>query len=95
MDAEELKVRKRRIRFRADHRGMKELDLLFGRLADEVLDELDEAGVAEFERLLEVPDAVMLSWVAGEVTPPAAYRGRLLEKLMRYELRPRDYGRNL
>ncbi len=95
MDEDMLKLRKRRIRFRAAHRGMKELDLLFSRLAEEVLEELDEAGVAEFERLLEVPDAVVLAWVAREEEPPAEYDGPLLRRLLAYEFGPRDYGHNL
>lgn len=79
-----LQARKRRIRVRATHRGMKELDLLLGRLAEEVLDDLDEAGVAAFERLLEVPDGLLLAWIGGQAAAPAAHDGPLLRRLKQY-----------
>ena len=77
-------MRKRRIRVRATHRGMKELDLLLGRLAEEVLDDLDDAGVAAFERLLEAPDGLLLEWIGGQATPPAEHDGPLLRRLKQY-----------
>lgn len=79
-----LAVRKRRIRWRADHRGMKETDILFGRLADEMLEGLDERGVAEFERLLDAPDLEVVAWATGEAEPPEEYRSALLERLLSF-----------
>ena len=90
-----LNARKRRILFRAKHRGMKETDLLLGRLADEVLAGLDEAGVAAFERLLEVPDALILDWVAGEAVPPPEHDTELLARLRSYWFDTDSYGENL
>jgi len=91
----DLNARKRRILFRAKHRGMKEMDLLLGRLADEVLQELDEAGVAAFERLLEVPDAELMDWIAGADTPPPELDGPLLARLKGYRFDTGSYGENL
>ncbi len=86
---DDLALRKRRILFRANHRGMKETDLLFGRLAREVLDDLDEAGVAAFERLLDVPDQEIIAWISGQAPAPAACRGKLARRLaaMRFDAR--------
>ena len=95
MSEADLNRRKRRILFRAKHRGMKETDLLLGRLADEVLPGLDEEGVAAFERLLAVPDAVILDWVAGEATPPPEHDTALLRHLKGYFFTPGSYGENL
>ena len=95
MDENDLNARKRRIRFRAKHRGMKEMDLLLGRLADEVLEQLDADGVAEFERLLEVPDAELMDWIAGAGTPPPALDGPLLARLRDYRFDTDSYGENL
>ncbi|WP_038034113.1 succinate dehydrogenase assembly factor 2 [Thermopetrobacter sp. TC1] len=91
MSTEDLDARKRRIRFRATHRGMKELDILFGRLAREVLDDLDEAGVSAFERLLEVPDIEVLSWVSGTAPVPEDYRSFLTDRLLTYRFDVADY----
>ena len=91
----DLNARKRRILFRAKHRGMKEMDLLLGRLADEMLPGLDEAGVAAFERLLEVPDAVLMDWIAGVGTPPPEHETELLARLRAYRFDTDSYGENL
>ncbi len=91
----DLNARKRRILFRAKHRGMKEMDLLLGRLADEMLETLDEEGVAQFERLLEVPDAELMDWIAGKGTPPPELDGELLARLRAYRFDTDSYGENL
>ncbi len=88
----DLEARKRRIRFRAGHRGMKETDLLFARLADEVLDGLDERGVAAFERLLDVPDVDIVAWVSGNAEVPAEHAGPLVDRLLSYRFNTDSYG---
>ncbi len=89
----DLQARRRRIRFRATHRGMKETDILLGRLAREVLDTLDEEDLAAFERLLDAPDADILAWVSGTQPPPAEHDGPLLQRLRTYVFHPCDYER--
>ena len=95
MDENDLERRKRRILFRANHRGMKEMDLLLGRLADEVLESLDAEGVAQFERLLEVPDAELMDWIVGAGMPPPELDGPLLARLRSYRFDTDSYGENL
>ena len=64
-------ARRRRLTVRAWRRGLRELDLLFGGYADAHGAALDEAGLAEFERLLDEEDAPMLGWMMGfEPVPP-------------------------
>ncbi len=95
MNKSDLNARKRRILFRAKHRGMKEMDLLLGRLADEMLETLDQESVAQFERLLEVPDAELMDWIAGAGTPPPELDGELLARLRAYRFDADSYGENL
>ncbi len=59
-------VRRRRLKFRCWHRGMKEVDLLLGPFADAAADRLDTAHLDQFDALLELPDPDILSWVMGE-----------------------------
>jgi len=87
-----LEVRKRAILWRARHRGMKETDILFGRLAAGELEGLDEAGVAAFEALLDVPDTEFLSWMSGAAEIPERYRGRLMDLLLSYRFNTDSYG---
>jgi antitoxin CptB len=65
-----LDPRRRRLLFRSWHRGMREMDLIMGRFADSTLAELSEAELAEFERLIELPDRDLLAWVTGEAAVP-------------------------
>jgi antitoxin CptB len=62
-------ARRRRLRFRCWHRGMKEVDLILGRFADAWVNGMSEAELADFESLLESPDPQILAWVTGEEAP--------------------------
>ena len=77
-------VRRRRLKFRAWHRGMREVDLLLGRFADASVDGMDEAGLADFEALLDTPDPQVLAWVTGEETVPAERQTRFMRQLIAF-----------
>jgi antitoxin CptB len=68
---EDLAVRRRRLRFRAWHRGMREVDLLLGRFADAHVANLAADELGAFEALLEVPDQDVLDWLIGAGRAPA------------------------
>src|SRR5262249_50750985 len=72
ISSEGLDERRRRLLFRAWHRGMREVDLITGPFADAYLGTLTDSEAAEFERLMDVPVPELLAWVMGqEATPPA------------------------
>lgn len=77
-----IEARKRRLAYRAHHRGIKEMDLILGRFADSRLAGLDEARVAEFERLIEVADQQLYDWVCGRARVPGEFAGALMDDLM-------------
>jgi antitoxin CptB len=81
---EELDMRRRRLHFRAWHRGMREVDLLLGRFADATLDRLDEDELAGFEALLDVPDQQVFAWITGETAVPAEADSPLLRRLLAF-----------
>ena len=58
--SEGLDVRRRKLLFRAWHRGLREVDLILGRFADANIEQLTEADLSEFESLMNVPDGVNL-----------------------------------
>ena len=59
--------------FRAQRRGFKEVDLIFGAYADLHLAALDEAGLDQFEALLTAPDQEVYAWLRGAAAVPASY----------------------
>jgi antitoxin CptB len=77
-------VRRRKLKFRAWHRGMREVDLLLGRFADASVDTLDDAHLAAFEALLDVPDPDILSWITGEADVPPADDNPFVRKLIAF-----------
>jgi antitoxin CptB len=64
-------IRIKRLRMRAWHRGIKEMDLILGGWADGHLSELDDAGLDAFEAVLAEADHDLYSWVSGQADPPA------------------------
>ncbi len=79
--SEGLDPRRRRLLFQAWHRGMRETDLIMGRFADSALADLSDAELADFERLIDVPDRDLLAWVIGEVRVPHDYDTQLFRRL--------------
>jgi antitoxin CptB len=82
----DLDVRRRRLRFRAWHRGTREMDLLLGRFADAEMAKFDEQNLASFEALLEVPDPDLYNWIVGAEETPAPYDTPLLRRLRDFHL---------
>jgi antitoxin CptB len=80
----DIGARRRRLRFRAWHRGMRELDLLLGRFADAVIDDLDETELAGFETLLGLPDPEVLSWIIGECAVPPEDDSPILRRILSF-----------
>lgn len=62
-------IRRKRMRYRAWHRGLKEMDLILGHFADDHLADLSPAALDAFEALLEESDADLYQWICGAKIP--------------------------
>ena len=82
--SEGLDARRRKLLFRAWHRGIREMDLIMGRFADSAIKELAEADLAEFEQLMELQDRQVLAWITGEEPVPAVHDGPLFRRLCEF-----------
>jgi len=76
-----LDERRRRLLYRAWHRGMREMDLIMGRFADAAIADMSEADLDAFERLSEVPDPDLYNWIANNAAVPAPHDTPLLARL--------------
>jgi antitoxin CptB len=65
-----LDVRRRRLLFRATHRGTYENDLMLGGFLRAHLDTLDDAELTALEELLELPDPDLADWLTGRQPIP-------------------------
>ena len=69
----DLDPRRRRILYRAWHRGIREMALVMGRFADAGIGDLSDAELDQFEALIEVPDRDLFKWLTGEAETPENY----------------------
>ncbi len=79
---EALEIRKKRLRFQAWHRGMRELDLILGPFADRNLGQLGEGDLDALEALFAVPDSELYRWICGQQPPPAEHDTALLRNII-------------
>jgi antitoxin CptB len=79
-----LDARRRKLLYRAWHRGMRETDLIMGRFADASIEQLAAAELVEFEQLMEVPDRELLAWITGEADVPPNYDTALFHRLREF-----------
>jgi antitoxin CptB len=85
ISSEGLDARRRRLLFRAWHRGIREMDLVLGRFADTQIAKLSEADLGEFEGWLDIPDQQIFAWVSGQEQTPAAIDTPLFRRLREYK----------
>ena len=72
-DPPTLDVRRRRLLFRATHRGTHENDLLIGGYVAARIGALTEADIIALEQLMELPDTDLADWLTGrQPIPPEA-----------------------
>ncbi len=76
-----LDERRRRTLFRAWHRGMREMDIIYGKFSDSEITRLSDAELDQFEELMDLPDRDVLMFVTGEAATPAEFDTGLFRKL--------------
>lgn len=64
----------KRIIYNANHRGLKEMDVLLGEFATRCFADLSDKDQSIFERLLEEQDANILDWCLGKTVAPEEYQ---------------------
>jgi antitoxin CptB len=85
----DLDPRRRRILFRAWHRGTREADLILGQFADSEIGAMDEAALDRLEALMEEADADIVKWVTGEQPVPERHDNDIFAHILRERARLR------
>ena len=80
-DTPELDSRRRRLLFRATHRGTKEADLMIGGFVTRHLAAFSESELAQVEAVLDLPDVDLSDWLSGRREPPPEVRTPMLERM--------------
>lgn len=79
--------RRRRLLFRAWHRGTREMDLVMGRFTQANLVAFTDAEVTELEALMEANDRDVFDWVSGMAAVPGNYDTPLFRRLRAFHLK--------
>jgi len=76
-----LAERRKRVIYRASHRGTKEMDLVLGRFAAANVERMDDGELNVFEELLALPDPDLNRWTMLE--PPQLENAELSNLIAR------------
>lgn len=79
---EDISMRRKKIRYRAWHRGTREMDLVLGPFADANIELLSEPELDRLEALMDAEDPHLLKWVMGQETPPDSVDVVFLERVI-------------
>jgi antitoxin CptB len=82
-------MRRKRLRFRAWHRGIKETDLILGPFADAYVEALAPQELDDFEALLAVPDNDLHEWFTGRDVAPPRFSASLIARIRAHAVRPK------
>lgn len=81
---ETTKTLRKRLVYRAHHRGTKEMDLVLGGFADAHLGGFDAEDLKRFNAVLELDDADFLSWVTGQGPVPAEADSEMVRAIIAF-----------
>ena len=78
---ESVEIRRKRLKFRSWHRGIKEADILLGSFADKFLDDMAVSELDIYENLLREADSDLVAWITSEREPPEEHLTDVMQKL--------------
>ena len=81
---ETSEIRRKRLLWRANHRGTREMDLLLGGFARAHIDSFSEAELDELETIIGLPDPQLMGWILGDAQVPPLQATPLLKALLTY-----------
>lgn len=75
---------RKRLFWRANHRGIKEMDIVIGGFAASRLDHMSAQELSAFEIILEIPDQELLAWVTKQEQVPRHQASLMLTEILAY-----------
>ena len=76
-----METLRKKILYKATHRGTKEADRLIGGFAVAELGSLDDKLLNEFDLLLDVPDVDLVNWVLEREPALKKYNNNILQRI--------------
>ena len=82
-----MDTRRKRIHYRANHRGMTETDRLLGGFADARLETMSDADLDAFELLLYQSDNILMKWIMADGSDDPEFAGNpILQQIIQFKI---------
>lgn len=85
-DSESLETRRKRVLYRAQHRGTQEMDILVGGFVADRLARLDSAMLSRLEALLDREETDLQAWLMGQRDVPADADAALIAEIRAHQM---------
>lgn len=85
MNAVPDETARKRLLWRATHRGIKEMDLILGGFVTRHLAQFSQSEIMELERIIDIPDQEMLAWATSQEPVPDQHASALLGRILAYK----------
>ena len=81
-----LNILKKKIIYRSEHRGTKEMDLLLGNFVKKYVNSLSENELCELESLLNIDDEILHKWYLNQDANTLIPLNYITKKLKKFKL---------
>jgi antitoxin CptB len=80
----DLETRRKRLIWRATHRGTKEMDLMLGGFATAHIERMTPSELDELEAVVGLADPELYAWIMGEAPVPPEHHSATLARLLAF-----------
>jgi len=80
-----METLRKRIFYKATHRGMQETDKIIGGFAEQELKKLSQDHLYDFDKLLDVPDVDLLNWILGREDVPKSFDNQIFRLIVNFK----------
>lgn len=85
-DSESIEIRRKRVLYRANHRGTQEMDILIGGFVADGLKEFDAAMLDRLEALMDEEETDLQAWIMGQRAIPATVDRALIDTIRNHKI---------
>lgn len=83
---ETIEKKRKRLIFRSEHRGMKEMDLMLGSFARKYVPIFDKAQLEMYDTILQENDPDLYNWITEKEAPDEAILSDVFDKIKAHKL---------
>jgi antitoxin CptB len=77
-NTQDLEARRKKLLWRATHRGIKEMDMLLGGYARARVGAMTAAELDQLETIIDIPDHTLLAWATRQEAMPEVQKSPML-----------------